>query len=635
MAANTVTTRTSGRLVRRLSLSVAGLVAVGALILGSLGFYFTAQAVTAGFQSKLVAIADVAALRVDGDLLKTIQSESDLQRLVVRDLHDYLSGVLQSQGLTYAYIVSKNADNLPQLILDGSDDPDEFGHRYKYNQSLVDMYTSGKTTLSPFYEEEGFERLMTAYVPVRDKAGNLVGALALDLAAETVDSSTVRSLAFYGAAWLLVVVIGLLVAVRLAREIARRVTPLTAVAQALAAGDVAVTFEAGANVLKRPDEFDDLRTSLQQMQQSLLGLVTNLRESAGQVVAATTGLMTAVGTVSNVAEEANEAMGQVADGTREQAGNASELAAFFTQFSRSLEQFAESADSQARLVAQAAAEAAEIAVVTEHVVAAASGAAGVAVETTEAAVAGAEAVSEAVVAVTQIAGAVTEAAASMEQLNGRAGHIGAISTTIRELADQSNLLALNAAIEAARAGEHGRGFAVVADEVRSLAGRSAESANQINQILTAIQADVNATLTQMRMGQSALQNGSAKAARAQDALDVILDSAARTREQIQQVVSDSTQTAARARAIGEQARHAADQVQQSAAGARTVTAEGGRAQRAVESVAAIAEETAALTDTTQRLMGEVSDSAAQVQQAVGALTRVARELEQATARFRS
>jgi methyl-accepting chemotaxis protein len=98
------------------------------------------------------------------------------------------------------------------------------------------------------------------------------------------------------------------------------------------------------------------------------------------------------------------------------------------------------------------------------------------------------------------------ASVKVNELNLAASEIGAVTETITEISEKTDLLALNATIEAARAGDAGKGFAVVASEIKELARQAASATLEIKQKINGIQDSTSSTISEISNITSVIDN---------------------------------------------------------------------------------------------------------------------------------
>jgi methyl-accepting chemotaxis protein-1 (serine sensor receptor) len=267
-------------------------------------------------------------------------------------------------------------------------------------------------------------QMVEAYPPVRKAAEKLI-ALQLDIAKQEFEASQSR-FATVRAVSIAVILVGVLLAAAVGyltiRAIAGPLHKAVQVAEAVAAGDLTQRIDVTSG-----DEVGQLMKALQNMNDSLAGIVGQVR--------------TGTETIAVASREIASGNASLSSRTESQASSLEETASSMEELTSTVKQNAENARQANQLVNS----------------------------TADVAARGGE-----------VVGQVVTTMASIKESSRK---IADIIGVIDGIAFQTNILALNAAVEAARAGEQGRGFAVVASEVRNLAQRSAGAAKEIKALI--------------------------------------------------------------------------------------------------------------------------------------------------------
>ena len=274
------------------------------------------------------------------------------------------------------------------------------------------------------------------------------------------------------------------------RLITRPLKSAVEAAQGFAKGDLTVSMK-----VQGKDEISLLLHAMEDMRSSLAGVVSNVRRGSESV--------------ANASAEIAQGNHDLSSRTEQQASALEETAASMEELGSTVKGNAEAALQANRLASDASAVAIQ----------------------------GGEVVNQVV--------------QTMKGINDSSRKISDIISVIDGIAFQTNILALNAAVEAARAGEQGRGFAVVASEVRSLAGRSAEAAKEIKNL-------INASVERV-------EQGTALVDRAGETMTRVVESIKRVTDIMGEISSASSEQASGVAQVGEAVSHMDTATQQNAA----------------------------------------------------------------------
>ena len=337
------------------------------------------------------------------------------------------------------------------------------------------------------------------------------------------DSQHAKNLLF--GCTVLALLLGAIAAWSITRQIVIPLRQTLETVERVAAGDLTHNYDT-----PRRDEMGQLQRAVQRMTVGLRELISGITDGVTQIASA--------------AEELSAVTEQTSAGVNSQKVETDQVATAMHEMAATVQEVARNAE-----------EASEAAVAADQ-------------QARE----GDKVVGEAIAQIERLAIEVGHSTEAMGHLKRESDKIGSVLDVIKSVAQQTNLLALNAAIEAARAGEAGRGFAVVADEVRSLAQRTQQSTEEIEELIAGQQSGTLQDANSMDSSRSLTDSSVELTRRAGESLGNITRTVSTIQGMNQQIAAAAEQQSAVAEEINRSVLNVRDVSEQTSAASEETAA---------------------------------------------------------------
>jgi methyl-accepting chemotaxis protein len=444
-----------------------------------LGLNQLATAVESVYAEKGLDIILKAQALIDGDAFEALARSQDINDPFYEETRLKLLDLRVASGSLYLYTMAPLGGDLSNpywmFIIDGSVEP---GHEdfsdmgdiedaSAYYQAFWDTIRTGQLGYSALAYQEGWGWLISAYAPIKNSRGVVVGIVGIDYCGAPLRATILNARRDKVKVAVIASLIGLLFTLTILWFIFSRLHKINTILKEISMGDGDITKRIK---FEKNDEIGELSNYFNLTLDKIRNLIIVIKDESESLHNIGTEL-------TNNMHKTKGSMGQITDNIETvqqkvitQTDSVLQTNTNMKKITHAISNLGSNIEAQTANVSESSFAIEELLKNVQNV--------------TQALIKNAESVGELIKVSDESRESLQKVTSDIQEIAKESEGLLEINAVIENIARQTNLLGLNAAVEAARAGDAGVGFAVVAGEVRNLAENSSEQSQIISNALT-------------------------------------------------------------------------------------------------------------------------------------------------------